>query len=71
MAEAFICKRKKYLRIKVGGEGDFYAGGDGNTHCTDCGANFGECHRDGCDCELCPVCGCQLITCDCVLETEV
>ena len=32
--------------------------------CHDCGAKVGELHQLGCDMERCPVCGCQLISCD-------
>ena len=71
MSEVFFHNGKEYPRIRVGGGGDFYEDGDEKTYCTDCHAKFGECHRDGCDCERCPVCGCQLIMCDCELEIEV
>jgi rRNA maturation endonuclease Nob1 len=33
--------------------------------CGDCGAAVGEYHRDGCDLEICPICGGQFLTCDC------
>ena len=33
--------------------------------CHDCGAGYGEIHHWGCDAERCPVCGLQLISCDC------
>ena len=54
-----------YQRVPVGGHGDFYEGGNDQTRCTDCGAHFGAYHHWGCDCERCPACGHQLISCDC------
>ena len=33
--------------------------------CHDCGIKLGEFHHDNCDMEECPVCGGQLISCDC------
>jgi hypothetical protein len=33
--------------------------------CHDCGAKEGELHQGGCDMEICPFCGNQLITCNC------
>lgn len=33
--------------------------------CHDCGVIEGQIHKYGCDTELCPFCGNQLISCDC------
>ena len=33
--------------------------------CHDCGVQEGQLHEPGCDMERCPICGRQLITCDC------
>lgn len=33
--------------------------------CHDCGALEGQVHQPGCDMEVCPFCGRQLITCNC------
>ena len=56
---------RKYQRVRVGDPGDFYQGGDANIGCTDCGAQMGNYHHWGCDCERCPRCGLQLLTCRC------
>lgn len=48
-------------RIKCGDPRDFC-----NERCSDCGAIPGEYHLEGCDCERCPICGNQLITCGCM-----
>lgn len=34
-------------------------------HCHDCGVAEGQIHKYGCDMEVCPFCGKQLITCGC------
>lgn len=33
--------------------------------CHDCGVPYGHIHRIGCDCEMCPKCGDQFISCSC------
>lgn len=59
------CNGKEYDRIKVGDEEDFFFGDDPEMRCTDCNAKMGYFHHAGCDCERCPVCGGQFISCDC------
>lgn len=56
---------KRYERIPVGGKGDFYTDANPDTRCGDCGAKKGHYHHWGCDCERCPACGLQLLSCDC------
>jgi len=60
-----ICKSKSYEPIKVGSEEDFCVCDNEDERCGDCGAKVGHYHHLGCDCERCPVCGEQLISCDC------
>jgi hypothetical protein len=66
----FIHNGKRYERVKVGGEGDFYEGGGADSRCMDCGATQGHFHHTGCDCERCPICGGQLLSCGCDYRTE-
>lgn len=54
-----------YSRIRMGAPGDFYQDAKTGTRCGDCGAVTGHFHHWGCDCERCPSCGGQLISCDC------
>lgn len=56
---------REFKRIRVGGAGDFFEGMPEDTRCGDCGAKFGFLHHWGCDCERCPSCKGQLISCDC------
>ncbi len=62
---------KLYEPIKVGEVGDFYENEE-DAMCGDCGAEYGQQHNAGCDCERCPACGLQLISCGHVVyEVEV
>jgi len=38
-----------------------------NHRCHDCGVKIGHYHHPGCDMEICPRCGEQLISCDCLM----
>ena len=55
-----------YERFKVGDPGDFFEGEGTKIRCGDCNAKYGHYHHSGCDCERCPVCGEQLLSCDCL-----
>lgn len=58
-------KKKFVKRLKVGEEGWVQEG----NRCGDCGAKYGYFHHVGCDMERYPICGGQLITCDCWIDT--
>ncbi len=51
-------------RQKVGDEGWIQPG----ERCGDCGALYGNYHHPRCDIERCPLCGNQLISCDCSID---
>ena len=61
----FILGDRRYFRIKVGDAGDMYENCDGDFRCGDCGAKPGNYHHQYCDCEICPICGGQLLSCGC------
>lgn len=63
--EIILNDGKSYKRIAVGEKYDFYEGKDGDIRCHDCNATKGYYHHDGCDCEICPKCHEQLLSCEC------
>lgn len=58
------CNGKYYKRIRYGEEDIDW----GDSRCHDCGALPGQYHHANCDVERCPICGGQLIGCDCDIE---
>lgn len=60
---------KKFPRIKWGDEVDFFFVAE-NEPCGDCGAPWGELHREKCDEDQCPKCGGQFISCDCIFVEQ-
>jgi hypothetical protein len=61
---------KVFERIKCGFEGEDYWPLDMEI-CGDCGVKKGQYHTDGCDIEQCPICGNQLLSCDCEIYDYV
>ena len=43
---------------------------DADSVCGDCNAGVGQYHHFGCDVERCPLCGLQLIGCDCSQDPD-
>lgn len=56
-----------YKRIPYGNETCTY---DGPACCSDCNAGKGKVHHINCDCEECPVCHGQLLSCDCITSWQ-
>lgn len=54
---------RKFKQIKYGDEKN-YLGGK-KLPCNDCRVSKGQYHHVGCNNEECPICGNQLISCDC------
>ncbi len=76
---AYLVHGKKYPRIKVGDWQDYadrwYWSTDDDFkskyRCGDCGAKWGFQHHPGCDLEVCPVCGGQALSCECLDEATI
>ncbi len=65
-----VSMEKRYKRIFMGEETDFHYTAEPGDRCHDCGALYGYPHHDGCDAEICLVCGEQFIGCDCDIYYE-
>ena len=52
-------------RIRYGNEFPDWTIDEYRETCHDCGVKLDQYHVAGCDVEVCPVCGGQLISCDC------
>jgi hypothetical protein len=58
----------EYPRIPYGEEGEDWGADD--HPCDDCAVIKGQLHVPGCDVEHCPVCGGQVLSCDCGHEVD-
>jgi hypothetical protein len=58
-----IIDGRRFARLRYGSEGRGWCCARGPCH--DCAAIKGELHGLHCDCERCPACGGQMISCAC------
>lgn len=63
---AYVVGDKTFKRVAYGTETTCVIS-TGNT-CGDCGVKKGMYHTEGCDNEQCPICGWQVISCNCEIE---
>ena len=63
---SYTLNGKSVPRVRYGSEQDDWHAE--RLPCHDCRVLMGEFHVPSCDVEECPVCGGQLISCDCVFE---
>ena len=59
----------RHKRVRYGDEDQDW--GDRRGPCPDCAAIMGELHVPGCEIERCPMCGGQVLGCDCVDDKNV
>ena len=57
-----------YPRVRYGAEAEDW--GADRVPCHDCSVIKGQLHVPSCDVERCPVCGGQVITCECDYDEE-
>jgi putative GTP pyrophosphokinase len=62
----YLIGGKVYQRVPYGSEPEDW--GAHQAPCHDCAAVKGQLHAVGCDVERCPVCGGQVISCDCLYD---
>jgi hypothetical protein len=60
VGEAIEWRGKQYKRYKYG---EVDEPNDEDYPCHDCGVEVGGYHHKGCDCEQCPICSHQLLSC--------
>lgn len=65
LASHLIHKGTPYERIKFMGTGGEGKADSPGSRCPDCDAQIGQYHHMGCDLEICPICGGQLLSCKC------
>ena len=66
---SFSIAGKKFERVRYGDEKEDW--GADRRPCHDCGVRKGEVHIFGFDVERCPVCGGQVICCECKFDDEL
>lgn len=62
----YLIGGQEVARVRYGDEADDW--GADKRQCHDCAVVKGQFHVGGCDVERCPVCGGQVISCDCDYE---
>jgi hypothetical protein len=67
-AVAIKVGERSFKRIRYGAPDDPF--GECEDRCGDCSVMRGQLHALGCDSERCPICGGQLLSCECESEWE-